>query len=40
MLSITIAFARAGEKEIEVEIDSRSAVRYPAPPEKLEEKKK
>lgn len=40
VLPITIAFARAGEKEIEVEIDSRSAVRYPAPPEKLEEKKK
>lgn len=40
VLPITIAFARAGEKEVEVEIDSRSAVRYPDPPEKLEEKKK
>jgi len=35
-----IAFARAGEIETEVEIDSRSAVRYPDPPEKLEDKKK
>lgn len=40
MLPIVIAFARAGEIETEVEIDSRSAVRYPDPPEKLEDKKK
>ena len=40
VLPITIAFARAGEIEIEAEIDSRSAVRYPDPPDALEDKKK
>lgn len=40
LLPITIAFARAGEIEIEAEIDSRSAVRYPEPPDALEDKKK
>ena len=40
MLPIVIAFARAGEIATDVEIDSRSADRYPDPPEKLEDKKK
>lgn len=37
VLPVTIAFARAGEKDVEVEIDSRSAVRYPEPPEEKKE---